>query len=116
MVEEITIDTDYVEPRAVRFRSTVRVDPTVEDGVSVDVPPALKGRDSSAHPALDPERNRMSYGFSTGRLRPAPSRMTLAAFLSRSATAPQPLQTNTLSDSSRRDLALAPQPLHVIVV
>lgn len=33
VVEEITIDTDYVEPRAVRFRSTVRVDPTVEDGV-----------------------------------------------------------------------------------
>lgn len=33
-VEEIIIDTDYVDSRAVRFRSTVRVDP-VEAGEEV---------------------------------------------------------------------------------
>jgi hypothetical protein len=30
VIEEIVIDTDYVDGRGVRFRSTVRVDPAAE--------------------------------------------------------------------------------------
>ncbi len=58
----------------------------------------------------------MSYSFNTGRVETSPvqndSGSVSVAILHHSADS----QTKTRSESSSADLALAPQPLHVIVV